>query len=163
MRVSLLCWRQWALPFYVCRYWAATRQNQQNDCAPSEDSDQNVHPLSLIGVFAVRIKKTWVRSYRLSASEDSNQTGGMPRLIWVVAGRTVTLLVLSFRGLVYVCRFIYIGVSLNCGFILCHTFLRSPIYLVLVWFLLYGPSTHFRSFRARSVTLTTLFLSKPPR
>ena len=27
----------------------------------------------------------------------------------------------------------------------------------LVWFLFYGPSTHFRSFRARSVTLTTLY------
>ena len=33
----------------------------------------------------------------------------------------------------------------------------------LVWFLFYSPSTHFRSFRARSVTLTTLFLGKPPR
>ena len=35
--------------------------------------------------------------------------------------------------------------------------------LVLVWFLFYGPSTHFRSFRARSVNLATLFLGKPPR
>ena len=34
--------------------WAATRQNQQNDCAPSEDSDQPGHPPSLIRVFAVR-------------------------------------------------------------------------------------------------------------
>ena len=33
----------------------------------------------------------------------------------------------------------------------------------LVWFLFYCPSTHFRSFRARSVTLTILFLGKPPR
>ena len=31
-------------------------------------------------------------------SEDSDQTGLMPRLIWVIAGRTVTLLVLSCRG-----------------------------------------------------------------
>ena len=31
-------------------------------------------------------------------SEDSDQTGRMPRLIWVFAGRTVTLLVLSWRG-----------------------------------------------------------------
>ena len=30
-------------------------------------------------------------------------------------------------------------------------------------FLFYGPSTHFRSFRARSVNLATLFLGKPPR
>ena len=41
--------------------WAATWQNQQHECAPSEDSDQ-------------------------------------PSLIWVFAGRTVTLLVLSCRG-----------------------------------------------------------------
>ena len=34
--------------------WAATWQNQQNECAPSEDSDQPGHPPSLIRVFAVR-------------------------------------------------------------------------------------------------------------
>ena len=33
----------------------------------------------------------------------------------------------------------------------------------LVWFLFCGPSTHFRSFRAWSVNLATLFLGKPPR
>ena len=31
-------------------------------------------------------------------SEDSDQTGRMPRLIWVFPGRTVILLVLSCRG-----------------------------------------------------------------
>ena len=31
-------------------------------------------------------------------SEDSDQTGRMPRLIWVFAGRTLTLFVLSCRG-----------------------------------------------------------------
>ena len=31
-------------------------------------------------------------------SEDSDQTGRMPRLIWVFAGRTATLLVLSWGG-----------------------------------------------------------------
>ena len=35
--------------------WAATWQNQQNDCAPSEDWDQPGHPPSLIRVFAVRL------------------------------------------------------------------------------------------------------------
>ena len=34
--------------------WATTWQNQQNECAPSEDSDQPGHPPSLIRVFAVR-------------------------------------------------------------------------------------------------------------
>ena len=33
--------------------WAASWQNQQNDCAPSEDSDQPGHPPSLIKVFAL--------------------------------------------------------------------------------------------------------------
>ena len=33
--------------------WAASWQNQQNDFAPSEDSDQPGHPPSLIRVFAV--------------------------------------------------------------------------------------------------------------
>ena len=31
-------------------------------------------------------------------SEDSDQIGRMPRLIWVFAGRTLTLLILSCRG-----------------------------------------------------------------
>ena len=34
--------------------WAAAWQNQQNDCAPSDDSDQPGHPPSLIRVLAVR-------------------------------------------------------------------------------------------------------------
>ena len=46
--------------------WAATWQNQQNECAPREDSDQPGHPPSLIRVFAVRIKKAWVLSYPLN-------------------------------------------------------------------------------------------------
>ena len=31
-------------------------------------------------------------------SEDSDQTGRMPRLIWVFAGRTVIVLILSWGG-----------------------------------------------------------------
>ena len=46
---------------------AATWQNQQNGCAPNEDSDQLGHPSSLIRVFAVRMKKAWVLNYPLSA------------------------------------------------------------------------------------------------
>ena len=41
--------------------------NQQSECAPSEDSDQPGHPPSLIRVFDVRMKKSWVLSYPLSA------------------------------------------------------------------------------------------------
>ena len=41
-------------------------------------------------------------SFLHADSENSDQTGRMPRLIWVFAGRTATLLVLSCRGLFYV-------------------------------------------------------------
>ena len=50
--------------------WAASWQNQQHDCAPSDDSDQPDQPghmPSLIRVFAVHMKKAWVLSYPLSA------------------------------------------------------------------------------------------------
>ena len=75
------------------------QQNQQNECVPSEDSDQHGHPPSLIKIFAVRS----MGSYRLKVSSCgqrrlSDQTGRMPRLIWVIAGRTLTLLVLSCCG-----------------------------------------------------------------
>ena len=48
--------------------WAATWQNQQNECASNEDSDQPGHPPSLIRVFAIRMK-AWVFSYPLSAQQ----------------------------------------------------------------------------------------------
>ena len=47
--------------------WAAKWQNQQNECAPSEDSDQPGHPPSLIRVFAVRMKKHQALIYPSSA------------------------------------------------------------------------------------------------
>ena len=49
----------------LCHFnkWATTWQNQQNVCAPSEDSD----PPSLIRVFPVSMKKAWVLSSPLSA------------------------------------------------------------------------------------------------
>ena len=57
----------------ICRHvdpekqiWAASWQNQQNDCAPSEDSDQPGHPPSLTRVFSVHRKKAWVLSYPLN-------------------------------------------------------------------------------------------------
>ena len=55
---------------------AASWQNQQNDCAPSEDSDQPGHPPSLIRVFAVRMNKAWVLSYPLSAQRLLIRLGG---------------------------------------------------------------------------------------
>ena len=58
--------------------WASTWQNQQSDCAPSEDSDKPGHPPSQIRVFAVRMKKAWVLSYPLSAQRRLIRLGGCP-------------------------------------------------------------------------------------
>ena len=46
-----------------------------------------------------------------------------------------------------------------------HILRTSRIFLQfwLVVLVFYGPSTHYRSFRVRSVNLATLFLGKPPR
>ena len=43
-------------------------------------------------------------SFLQADSEDSDQTGQMPRLIWVFAGRTAILLVFSCTGSYYSCR-----------------------------------------------------------
>ena len=71
--------------------WAASWQNQQNECAPSEDSDQPGH----LGCSAT----LWVHS------KDSDQTGCMPKLIWVFAGPTCHFVGFIMRRLnYYVCR-----------------------------------------------------------
>ena len=87
-----------AIPNTKYTIWATTWQNKQCGCAPSEDSDQPRHPPSLISPLCA----WWVAkdpSFLHGVSEDSDQTGRMPRLIWVFGGRTLTLLVLSCRGL----------------------------------------------------------------
>ena len=43
-------------------------------------------------------RSIWSLATHWAHSEDSDQTGRMPRLIWVFAGRTLILLVLSCRG-----------------------------------------------------------------
>ena len=72
VRCPSLLWSDWAdvqvdLHLSLPQRCAATWQNQQSECVPSEDSDQPGHPPSLIRVFAVRTKKPWVLSYLLSA------------------------------------------------------------------------------------------------
>ena len=56
--------------------WTTSWQNQQNDCAPSDDSDQPGHPPSLIRVFAIRMKEAWVLSYPLSTQRRLIRLGG---------------------------------------------------------------------------------------
>ena len=82
--------------------WAASWQNQQNDlCAQrrhrsawaTAQSDQ-----SSLSAW----RKLGSLATHLEHSENFDQTGRMPSLIWVFAGRTVMLLVLS-RGRSYEC------------------------------------------------------------
>ena len=110
----------------------------------------------------------------------------MPRLIWVFPGRIVTLLVLSccssFGNNVFLsvvdCKKYFLNNSCNTAVENCncrteetltHVPKNPPILINwkgpcsilgvsgLVWFLFYGPSTHFRSFRARSVNLVVVY------
>ena len=59
--------RVWHYDMQCNAKWATTWQNQQNGCAPSEDSDQPGRRPSLIRVFTVHMKKAWVLSYLLRA------------------------------------------------------------------------------------------------
>ena len=66
-------------------------------CAPSEDSDKPGHPLSLIRDLAVHLVAKDPRFIHAD-SEDSDQTGWIPRLIRVFSGAQAILLVLSCEG-----------------------------------------------------------------
>ena len=70
---------------YTCT-WASAWQNQQNACAPSED--QPGHRPSLIRVFLCAQWEAKDPSFFHTDSEESDQIGWKPRLIWVFAERT---------------------------------------------------------------------------
>ena len=85
--------------FFFCSIAAKSfepRHDKTNKMAvrPAKTQISPGHPPSLIKVFAVRMSSAthWAHC------EDSDQNGRMPRLIWVFAGRTLILLVLSCRG-----------------------------------------------------------------
>ena len=77
--------------------WAATRQNQQSDCAPSEDSDQPGHPPSDQHLRCPH-EESLGPQLPIERIAKTDQTGRIPRLIWVFPERTATLLVLSCCG-----------------------------------------------------------------
>ena len=78
--------------------WVATWQNQQNDVRPVKTQIS----LGIRPVWSGSSLSAWRNVGSLATywahSEDSDQTGRMPRLIWVFAGRTLILLVLSRCG-----------------------------------------------------------------
>ena len=78
------CLSQYVIPF--CK-WAAARQNQQNDVRPAKTQiSLGIRPVWL--VFAVRSTVDTEPSFLHADSEDSDQTGRMPRMIRVFAERT---------------------------------------------------------------------------
>ena len=83
-------------------------------CAPSEDSDQPGHPPSLIGVFAVRMKKHWILSCPLSAQRrlwsDWADTQADLSLRWALRS---CFLVLSCCLYKYCMRILYIDINLT--------------------------------------------------
>ena len=74
--------------------------------APSEDSDQPGHPPSLIRVFTVHSKDSQGSKASSCGQRRLWSDWANARLIWVFAGCTVVLLVLSCCGL-YVCNHEY--------------------------------------------------------
>ena len=97
--------------------WAASWQNQQNDCAPSEDwsdwaepSKDSDQPLGICPAWSESLLSTWRKLGSLAThwvlSKDSAQTGRTSRLIWVFAGRTVIFLA--------VIRLLINALSFNC-------------------------------------------------
>ena len=146
----------------VCNASSCRRRRQWLDCATghtylSRDMTKPtkwVHPAKTqisLGIRPVWSESTlctqWVAKdprFLHADSEDSDQTG-----CWSE----------SSLGAHSFCWFCHVAVHFI-GFVLLW---RHEKNLVLVWFLFYGPSTHFRSFWVRSVNLATLFLGKPPR
>ena len=80
--------RIWATTWPKPTKWVCT-QRRLGSAWASTQSDQS----SLCAQWVA--KGPW---FLHADSEDSDQTGRMPRLIWVFAGRTLILLVLSCRG-----------------------------------------------------------------
>ena len=82
-------------------------------CPPSEDSDHPGHPPSLIRVLQCA---QWVAEdpvFLNADSEDSDQTGRMPRLIWVFAWRKGHFVGFVMRRLI--CQYV---VASKCDFCL---------------------------------------------
>ena len=68
--------------------WLCAQRRLRSAWASAQSDQSSLSAWTKLGSLATH----WAHS------EDSDQTGRMPRLIWVFAGRTLILLVLSCRG-----------------------------------------------------------------
>ena len=82
--------------FFAFFIWAASWQNQQNGMCPAKTQIslviRPIWPESLMCAHCVAKGPSFLHA----DSEDSEQTGWMPRLIWVFSGCNAILLVLSW-------------------------------------------------------------------
>ena len=76
-------------------------KTKKKACAPSEDSDQPGHPPCEQSFLLCALWIAKNPSFIHADSEDSDQTGQMPRLIWVFAGRTCHFVGFVMRQLIY--------------------------------------------------------------
>ena len=145
----------------TCSVWCILVAHVQNDTLfePRHDktNKMSVHPAKT--QISLGIRPVWSESslcaqwvakdprFIHADSEDSDQTGRMPRLIWVFAERTATLLVLSCRG--------SFGFSLSVCMIfkICCQFLENAIFEKFVKIL---PRQKSQRFWVFSVWCTTL-------
>ena len=78
--------------------WAATWQNQQNVCAPSEDSDQPGHPPSLLSLRCPHEQRLGPYLPIERTAKTLIRLGGCPGWSESSQGAHATLLVFSCRG-----------------------------------------------------------------
>ena len=92
-------------------WWSNSKTYPQNEPPRDKTNKMSVRPAKTqisLGIHPVWSESSlyaqWVAknpSFLHADSKDSDQTGWMPRLIWVFAGRTVILLVLSWEAHIF--------------------------------------------------------------
>ena len=87
-RSPIFCREKWDAIWQPTKWVCAQRRLRSGWASAQSDKSLRCPHEETLGSLATR----W------GHSEDSDQTGWMPRLIWVFAGCTLTLLVLSCRG-----------------------------------------------------------------
>ena len=97
--------------WFSCRQANKTIVFQELSRLMKKPTKWPVHPaktqisLDIHPIWSESLLSAWRKLRSLAThwvhSEDSDQTGRMPRLIWVFAGRTVILLVLSWGGSIF--------------------------------------------------------------
>ena len=106
-------WYSWRYCLNRCYYWISVTQKEAlSDPRHEKTIKVSVRPaktqisLGIRPVWSASSLSAWRKLGSSAAhwvqSEDSDQTGRMPRLNWVFTGRTLILLVLSCRGSSYV-------------------------------------------------------------